>query len=137
MWFGIHLVRSGKITAPQLVDAMERQLESQVQIGHLAVSRGLMTFDQVREVLLHQAESQLPFGRIAVLLGYLNDRQLADLLLAQSNSEPPLWEVLAAMDVLPESEAKEELTLFRQAMSAVVSSAEEDAKDCQLAFTAS
>lgn len=127
MWFGVHLVRTGKISSSALVDAIERQLASQVQIGHLAVTRGLMTFDQVREVLLNQAESQLPFGRIAVNLGYLTSRNLADLLMAQSNSEPPLWEVLSEMKVMSESEVKEELRDFRQTMTTMIASVEADA----------
>ena len=98
--FGIHLVRRSRITPEQLVDAVEHQLACQVQIGHLAISRGLLTFGQVKEVLLRQAESQLPFGSVAVRLGYLTDKDIANLLLEQANSEPPLCSVLAVQSVL-------------------------------------
>ena len=126
MWFGIHLVKSGHITPGQLVEAIERQLGSQVLIGHLAVEQGKLSMEQVCEILIAQADTHQPFGEIAVDRNLLQENELAELILSQSNDQMPIGDVLVEMGVLTKEVADAELEAFREKMTSACQATQDD-----------
>ncbi len=83
MFLAISMVRRGVITSSQLVDAIERQLDSRPQLGRMALAAGKLTMKQVFAVLKEQATRSEPFGEIAVELGFMTKRQVSYLLRKQ------------------------------------------------------
>ena len=83
---GNYLVESGKITAEQLSETLEKQDSVRVKLGLIAVAEGMMTLQQTDEVNKLQATLDQRFGDIAVSKGYLTDEQVGKLLNKQGNS---------------------------------------------------
>ena len=127
MWFGIHLVRTKRISAEQLFEAVTRQLEDQVQIGNLAVKNGLMALSDVECVLMEQANAQKPFGQVAVDNGYLSEQSLAALLMEQAETEDPIDEILIRMGYLTKETAATAIKEFRSRMHDTFDDAHDDA----------
>lgn len=83
---GNYLVNTGKITADQLAETLDKQDSVRVKLGLIAVAEGLMTLEQTDEVNRLQAILDQRFGDIAVSKGYLTDEQVGLLLRKQGNS---------------------------------------------------
>lgn len=83
---GNYLVSTGKITADQLAETLDKQDSVRVKLGLIAVAEGLMTLEQTDEVNRLQAILDQRFGDIAVSKGYLTDEQVGLLLRKQGNS---------------------------------------------------
>ena len=66
MWFATYLYRQGLVSAPEILDAAVRQIDSRIPIGRLALEKKKMTVKQVAQVLRHQVDENKPFGRLAV-----------------------------------------------------------------------
>ncbi len=84
--FGNYLVSTGKITADQLEETLDKQDSVRVKLGLIAVAEGLMTLEQTDEVNRLQAILDQRFGDIAVSKGYLSDEQVGLLLRKQGNN---------------------------------------------------
>jgi hypothetical protein len=102
--FGLFLVRQGRATPEQVIDALDRQTARQQPIGRVAYDESILTADQIIKVLgeqTHELEaSRKRFGEIAVDHGYLNDTQVGQLLSAQRDGRPLLGDILVQMGVL-------------------------------------
>lgn len=109
----IHLVRSGQITAEQLIDALEHRIESRPQLGQLALQEGMLSLSQLFEVLAVQRIEGKAFGEIAVERQFMTRAQLASLLLMQREREPDVCQVILSWGLLTE----EELAAQRSAWS--------------------
>lgn len=105
--FGIHLVRTGAVSADQLIDALEDQLASRPQLGQLALQEGLLTMSQLFEVLSIQRMEEKPFGLIAVDKGFLSSSQLALLLMKQREMELKVTDLLVEYGAVSEEELTE------------------------------
>ena len=127
MRFGIHLVRRGVISSEQLVDAVDRQLNSRPPIGALAIETRRLSMHDVFEILRAQATSHEKFGQLAVELGHLRKNDIADLLAMQSERTRPIHELLL------ESGAVEEETLQQEWKRFHVSMADADPLDAAVA----
>ena len=113
MDFGIYLVRRGRVTADQYVDARAQQLESRHKIGELALTSHKLSMRQVMEILEDQLESPRPFGQLAVDKGYLTQSGLMELLGMQAEMCPSIAEVLVEQRVLDKKTIQRELRRFR------------------------
>ena len=105
--FGIHLVRSGRISAEQLVDALEEQLASRPQLGQLALEEGLLSMSQLFEVLSVQRMEEKPFGTIAIERGFLNKSQLSMMLMKQRELELKITDLLVDHGTIDDKELVE------------------------------
>jgi len=114
MDFGIYLVRRGRVTADQYVDAREQQLQSRHKIGELALTSHKLSMRQVMEILEDQLESPLPFGQLAVEKGYLTQSGLMELLGMQAEKCPSIADVLIEQRVLDKRTVQQELRRYRK-----------------------
>ncbi len=94
MFLGVNLVRRGVITADQLVDAVERQMNRRPRLGRLALETGKLTMKQVFAVLEEQTVGNQPFGETAIELGFITKRQVSNLLRKQRDMTPSVSECL-------------------------------------------
>ena len=105
--FGIHLMRSGRISAEQLVDALEEQLASRPQLGQLALAEGLLSMSQLFEVLSVQRMEEKPFGLIAIERGFLTKSQLSLMLMKQRELELKINDLLVDQGAIDNDELVE------------------------------
>jgi hypothetical protein len=117
MDFGIFLVRRGRITADQYVDARARQLQSRHKIGELALTSHRLSMRQVMAILDDQLESPRPFGQLAVDKGYLTQSGLMELLGMQEHLCPSIADVLVEQRVLNKRTMQQELQRYRNEVS--------------------
>ena len=61
--FGIYLVRQNVITKDQLIDALERQVQSRPLIGEIALQTKTLTITQVSKILLRESRNRRQFWR--------------------------------------------------------------------------
>ena len=113
MDFGIYLVRRGRVTADQYVDARAQQLQSRHKIGELALTSHKLSMRQVMEILEDQLESPLPFGQLAVEKGYLTQSGLMELLGMQAEMCPSIADALLEQRVLDKKTVQRELRRYR------------------------
>jgi len=113
MWIGLHLVRSGLVTAEQLLTAIEYCESHRPPIGQIAIQKRKLTVAECFKVLSRQAIQPDNFGCIARELRLLSKRQVADLLLAQSEQTPTLSSALVATSALTQKEIERELAQAR------------------------
>jgi len=113
MDFGIYLVRRGRITADQYIDARAQQLESRRKIGELALTSHKLSMRQVMEILESQIESPRPFGQLAVEKGYLTRSGLMELLGMQVEMCSSIANVLVEQRILDKRTIQRELRRYR------------------------
>lgn len=101
--FEAFLVRRGVIEPQAAVEALETVCQQRPRIGQLALRERLLSVGEVCDVLERQVQSRLPFGAIAVDLGYLTEGELGGLLQLQQRSGPRGAEVLRSRGLLDES----------------------------------
>ena len=83
---GNYLVKTGKITDEQLQAVIQKEDETRVKMGLLAVSEGILTIDQADYINGLQATMDKRFGDIAVEKGFLTEDQISNLLKKQGNA---------------------------------------------------
>jgi hypothetical protein len=118
MHFGLHLNRVGRITADQLVAALEVQQNTLVPIGQLALEEGILSARDIFDIL--QAQTAAPndrFGDLAIEMGLMKRDDLMRLLMIQADRKQPISEILVAQGAITAEEAANELAAFRQARS--------------------
>lgn len=113
MWIGLHLVRSGCITADQLIEAIEYREKHKPPIGQIAIQKRRLSVSDCFQVLSRQAIQAASFGRIARDLKLLTKRQVADLLLMQDEQTPSIGEALIAIGAIDEEELARETAQAR------------------------
>src|SRR5690606_15703492 len=96
------LVRRGVIDPLAAVEALEAVCQQRPRIGQLALRERLLSVGEVCDVLERQVQSRLPFGAIAVDLGYLTAGELGGLLQIQQRTGPRGAEVLRSRGLLDE-----------------------------------
>lgn len=98
--FEAFLVRRGVIEPLAAVEALETVCRQRPRIGQLALRERLLSVGEVCDVLERQVQSRLPFGAIAVDLGYLTVGELGGLLQLQQQTGPRGAEVLRSRGLL-------------------------------------
>lgn len=117
MKFELYLVRSGIISADQLVAALEIQHSKYVPIGQLAIEERLLSARDVFHVLHFQRRMLRPrkrFGEIAIEMGLISGDELQRLLFLQMDRKPALIEVLIRQGAMTPSQVDEHMIAFRR-----------------------
>jgi len=115
--FGLYLLRKERITGPQFIQAVSRQLEIRPQIGSLAIETRRLNMRDVFQILSLQSATNESFGQLAVQLGILTDADIRDLLALQIERTTPLGQVLVDIGAIEPYQLQAELQLFRASMS--------------------
>lgn len=113
MWFAYYLYRRNLVSARDLIEAIGRHHQSKTPIGKLAEDLGYLTADQVRQVLQYQLNSTAGFSEVAATLGFLTHEQsveLAGLHLRYTDN----WNHLVKYDLLTEQELEFHLKQFHR-----------------------
>jgi hypothetical protein len=115
MHFGLHLKKTGVISAEQLVAALEVQLRTLVPIGQLALEEGMLAARDIFNVLRAQSDApDMRFGDLAIEMGLLTRDDVMRLLLIQADRKRPIGDVLIGQGVLSESQMQSELAAYRR-----------------------
>lgn len=116
MHFGLHLKKSGVISAEQLVAAVEVQLSTLVPIGQLALEEGMLAARDIFNILRAQSDApNVRFGDLAIEMGLLTRDDVMRLLMIQADRKRPIGEILVGQGVLSEPQLKAELAAYRRA----------------------
>lgn len=103
-FFGGFLLNKGIISTDQLMDAMQRQSITHIQLGTLAMHASLMTADQIEEIRIAQTHTDKRFGELCIDKGYLTSEQVEDLLEMQYPKYLLLGQILEEEGVFDQSE---------------------------------
>lgn len=79
-FFGGFLLNKGIISTDQLMDAMQKQSTTHIQLGTLAMHASLMTAEQIEEIRISQTHTDKRFGELCIDKGYLTPEQVEELL---------------------------------------------------------
>ncbi len=82
-FFGGFLLNKGVVTKEQLIDAMQKESTTNIQLGTLAMHASLMDAAQVEDVKIAQTHEDKRFGELCVEKGYLTEEQVQELLDSQ------------------------------------------------------
>jgi CheY-specific phosphatase CheX len=99
-FFGQHLVSNGRVTAPQLLAAVEYQDRNNAKLGAIALTLGLATPFEIEQICALQAKEDLLFGEAAVKLGVLDEAEVRRVRAAQEDGHVQLGEALVALGYL-------------------------------------
>jgi len=113
-FFGHYLLNKGIITNQQLQEAMDKQRETRVKLGVLAINQNVMTAAQVDEVHQAQMQKDKRFGEIAVELGYVTEEQIEQLLSSQKSAHLLLGQALLDQEILSYDSFSAALSNFKQ-----------------------
>ena len=102
-FFGGFLLNKGAVTREQLIDAMEKESTSHIQLGTLAMHAGLMDAEQIEDVRISQTHTDKRFGEICVDKGYLTESQVDELLASQYPKYLLLGQVLEEQGVFDQN----------------------------------
>ena len=117
MHFGLYLKNRGHITAEQLVDALEVQMDNLVPIGQLALEEGILSARDIFDILRAQSDSPTErFGDLAVEMGLMTRDDVMRLLMIQADRKRPIAEILVSQQVLSQQKAASELAAYRQSL---------------------
>src|SRR5262245_12072429 len=98
MHFGLYLKNKGIISADQLVEALEAQLDTLPPIGQLALEEGIISPREIFEVLVAQSQSPTErFGEIAIGMGLMTRDELMRLLMIQADRKRPVAELIVTL----------------------------------------
>lgn len=102
-FFGGFLLNKGAVTRKQLIDAMEKEATSHIQLGTLAMHAGLMNAEQIEEVRIAQTHTDKRFGEICIDKGYLTGDEVDELLESQYPKYLLLGQVLEEQGVFDQN----------------------------------
>lgn len=114
MRFGLFLVQHGRVTADDVLQALDHQRQCEVPIGKIALRERMLSVRQVFDVLNHQVESRTRFGEAARHLGYLTTEQVDHLLETQRRARPPIGQILLEMRAIDPPTLAGELDRFQR-----------------------
>ncbi len=112
--FGNYLIEKGLISKEQLLEVKEKQSETRVKLGLIAVSEKLLTEQQANEVNRKQAVMDKRFGDIAVELGYLTAEQVSRLLGLQGNPYMQFSQTMTDKGIMSLAQIEEALAEFQK-----------------------
>ena len=117
MQFGLYLQKKGIISAEQLVDALEAQMNTLVPIGQIALEEGILSARDIFDVLRAQKDSPNErFGDVAIEMGLMTRDHVMRLLMIQADRKRPLAEILVGQGALSQEQMEGELAAYRQSL---------------------
>ncbi len=123
---GALLVKSGRITAQQLDEAIAEQKRSGERLGEVFMRLGMLTELQLKGLLDWQknqqapAETPLRLGELLVATGHITREQLGRALAKQGDSGRKLGDILVAEGYVRRSEVNRAVRLQKMCVNAVV-----------------
>ena len=115
MHFGLYLKNKGIITAEQLVDALQVQMNKLVPIGQLALEERIISAREIFDILRAQKDSPTErFGDLAVEMGLMTRDDVMRLLMIQADRKRPITEILVGQGALTPHKAASEMTAYRR-----------------------
>jgi CheY-specific phosphatase CheX len=99
-FFGQYLVANGRVTAPQLLAAVEHQERNNTKLGSCVIALGLATPFEVEQIRALQAKEDLRFGEAAEKLGLLDAGDVRRARAAQADAHVQLGEAFVALGYL-------------------------------------
>ena len=112
-FFGNYLLERGVVTQEQLFAAMQKQSNTRMKLGTLAIHAGYMTAVEVDNVIIQQTHKDMKFGELAVELGYLTNEQVVELLKSQSPDFLLLGQILVEDGVITNSDLENLILDYR------------------------
>ncbi len=112
-FFGNYLLSKNCVTQEQLFSAMQKQANTRLKLGTLAIHSGYMTASEVDHVIIEQTHEDKKFGELAVELGYLTDEQVVGLLKSQSPDFLLLGQILVDDGVITNTDLANYITEYR------------------------
>lgn len=112
-FFGNYLLAQGFINQEQLFAAMQKQSETRMKLGTLAIHAGYMTAAEVDSTVIEQTHQDKKFGELAIELGYLTEEQVLELLKSQSPDFLLLGQILVDDGIITNSDLENIITDYR------------------------
>lgn len=113
-FFGQYLLEKGKITADQLIKALDYQKSINVPIGTVALDEGFLTAEQIKKIHDEQYRTDKKFGEIAVDFGLLTNSQVEEILEKQMSRKVYLGEALVKKGFISVEELEKELKKYKE-----------------------
>lgn len=104
--FGTFAYYRGKVSYPQLIEALVWQRRQRPTLGLIACEWGWLSETRVRRILDHRGKA-VRFGRKALELGYLNPRQVEALLQHQRSLQLRIGRYFVEQGLMSEAEAED------------------------------
>lgn len=114
LYFGNYLVGKNIISKAQFEEVMEKQQQTRVKLGLIAVSEKLLTAKQAEEINQLQRTMDRRFGDIAVEKGYLLEEEVTHLLNMQGNPYLQFVQVVTENNILSIDELDEHIENFKK-----------------------
>lgn len=112
-FFGNYLLSNGYITQEQLFSAIQKQSNTRMKLGTLAIHAGYMTAQEVDQVVIEQTHQDKKFGELAIQFGYLTSDQVIELLKEQSPDFLLLGQILVEDGILSNTKLEEIMIDYR------------------------
>ncbi len=103
--FGMFAYYRGRITYPQLIEALVWQRRQRPTLGAIACEWGWLSETRIRRIIDHRGQA-VRFGRKAVELGYLNARQVEALLQHQRSLQLRIGRYFVEQGLMTEEETE-------------------------------
>lgn len=113
-FFGHYLLEKKLVTPKQLSDVMEKQEQTRLRLGMLAVNAKYMTASQAEVVNELQATMDKRFGDIAIDKGYLTKEQLESLLGQQKSEHLILAQNLIDAKIMTMASFEKEIEKYKE-----------------------
>lgn len=112
-FFGNYLLSNGYVTKEQLFSAMQKQSDTRMKLGTLAIHAGYMTASEVDATCLQQTRKDKKFGELAIELGYMTNDQVIELLKEQSPDFLLLGQILVDDNVITNADLENIIADYR------------------------
>jgi hypothetical protein len=113
MQFGIHLVRSGVLSADEFVAVIERQISRTPMLGMLAIEVRKISMKQLFAILEAQMDTSAPFGEVAIALGFMSHADVLELIGLQSERCQSVAQCINEMGLVAPDVLNRELRRFQ------------------------
>lgn len=112
-FFGNYLLSNDLISQEQLFAAIQKQSQTRMKLGTLAIHAGYMTAQEVDQVIIEQTHQDKKFGELAIQFGYMTSDQVLELLKEQSPDFLLLGQILVEDGVLTHEELEQIMVDYR------------------------
>jgi hypothetical protein len=104
---GVRVRNPGRLTEPQLREALRRQREQYKPFGAYAVEQGYLDQKQLDESVPAAAQAKVPLGAYLVKNGYLSEGACAQIIAAMGRNRQLLGEILVETNILLKDQQEE------------------------------
>lgn len=113
-FFGNYLLNKGLVSHENLSAALEKQKNTRLKLGVLAINAGLMTADQVDAVHARQQQVDKRIGDLMVEMGYITREQVEDLFKTQPSGHLLLGQALVDANAMTNAQFESALKNYKE-----------------------